>query len=732
MDRNRYGPSVDIMAYGSVSPLAAERRLLNRRESTGLAGPSVPAEADGVSWREILRYKGTIGLVFTLVAALGLIAIWNLKGPKYVATAKIHVRPIIPRLVFQTEETGPMPFYESYTNTQIDFIRNPKVLQRVLETPAVRKTQWYQTHGGSVDALAEAIQAEHSSGTETIDVSLGAAQPEEAALLVNTVLKEYLRFVRESNDEDQDYVYRKLSTEYNALQSEIDRRLKVLAQLRRQIGTGTPDVLVSEKRVRLDKAEAKVAEVEQEIALAERQQGILQDQRSRGAQSRVPFAYDAEWARLNAVHESLVRDLKTSLQTLGDRHHKVIGLRESVKHAEERLRERETQLNEGQGMPGVSEGRMGDSGAGREPIPLSQRIGILKFKKELLVAALRKQEQEFERTFTAAQLLSVENEAIRHKRELRDAIRARLDQKLLERNIPGSIEILAEAMVPSKPAKDRRWKLSVVLLLVAMVSGVGAGQYRARTNPTVREAKDVYHLVDKPFLGQLPLIRGQSAGPEDTFMQDEYVRMIRTALLRRMKLGQRSVIAVTSAAFGVGKTTVATLLAKSIAQCEIRTLLVEADLRRPVLADRLRMPPGPGLIDLLKEAAQEGEVIHPSEYALLDLLPAGRSPAEFRPEMFSGGLLRRSLDRWRGQYDVIVLDTPPILPVADTRILAGMADGTIMVVRENYCHREDLMEAMEFLDVCGARFLGMVYIGAIRRGRQYGYTYDAGQNGKKV
>ena len=73
----------------------------------------------------------------------------------------------------------------------------------------------------------------------------------------------------------------------------------------------------------------------------------------------------------------------------------------------------------------------------------------------------------------------------------------------------------------------------------------------------------------------------------------------------------------------------------------------------------------------------------------------------------------------------MILDSPPVLPVADTRILAQITDGTLLVIREGHCHREDITETMRYLDICGAKFLGMVYIGSKKSsGKSPYYRYE--------
>ena len=92
----------------------------------------------------ILRYKWTLLLIFVLISAPMIFVVWTHVVPLYIAKAEVRIRPIIPRLVFQTDENGRIPFYGSFVNTQVSIMKSPTILQRVLDQQKVRDTQWYK------------------------------------------------------------------------------------------------------------------------------------------------------------------------------------------------------------------------------------------------------------------------------------------------------------------------------------------------------------------------------------------------------------------------------------------------------------------------------------------------------------------------------------------------------------------------------------------------------------
>ncbi|MCH7841025.1 MAG: CpsD/CapB family tyrosine-protein kinase, partial [Planctomycetes bacterium] len=159
------------------------------------------------------------------------------------------------------------------------------------------------------------------------------------------------------------------------------------------------------------------------------------------------------------------------------------------------------------------------------------------------------------------------------------------------------------------------------------------------------------------------------------------------------------------------KTSFAVLLARSLAMLGRRTLLVEADLRRPSLAERLNLDTESGLAALLMGSTADESVIVRSSVDKLDILAAGELPENFSAELLANGVLSRCLERWKEKYDFVLLDSPPVLPVADARILSSQADGTILVLRSSHCRRAEVAQACTDLTDAGGRLVGAVLVG---------------------
>jgi capsular exopolysaccharide synthesis family protein len=185
----------------------------------------------------------------------------------------------------------------------------------------------------------------------------------------------------------------------------------------------------------------------------------------------------------------------------------------------------------------------------------------------------------------------------------------------------------------------------------------------------------------------------------------EQYRLLRTRLESRDHAGRNQFLIVTSPRLGEGKTTTSANLALTMAQeFQHRVLLVEADLRRPTLAEQFALPPGPGLVDILIGTATLEEALVTVPGHPLVVLPAGAGAARSTELLASSGM-QRLVEALRARFDRIVVDTPP-MTLADTHVLAQLADGILMVVRSGITPKPAVERALAGLD--RRRLLGIV------------------------
>ena len=721
-------------------------------DMAGLVGAGAPAPASQHLARRILRYKWTVIVVTVLLAGPSIAAVWTLMKPKYRAVGLIEVRPVVQRLIGGRDA---IPFYEGFLHTQVATIRSPRVLLEVLFEVRVRQTSWYkQGHGerGQLARLKEILEVQPQGRTQVIGVSATTVEPRDADVIVNAVLDEYIRYVGEESDFKENTQLRRLVAKAKDLrlgplgpnpgrrktEEGIDHKEKRVAELQKQLGTGDPTALVVQQRMRLDETRAQLRSLNRSLELARWKQAetkgrLDEEPRDDAAPSETAamqprYEDDPGWQELNGLLKTARHMRDVQGEGLGPLNPRMKELNQAVAFAQKNLEDRQAFLARSWRLnpAGLLRGDSPRLALLRNLDEIETDIKQLIFEIDLMKRALAKQLEENAETFRIAALLEKEMTELAVQRELYDEVHRRLERERLESDTPGSIGILSRAVEPTVPSGDRRMILSAMALFVGLGAGVGLAFLRSGANPAVYEEDDLAHSTPVPFLGRLPLVAaGRKGPPLDDPLVSEGIRMVRTPLLQRIEKRGENVVLITSAGAGDGKTSVSLLLARSLAQCGKKVLLVDADLRNPNIALHLGLEAKTGLLDALARRVDESAVIVETDIARLSVVPAGQVNGSIDPELIANGVFSAALTRWRKDYDVVLLDSSPVLPVADARILASHADGTILVVRAERTPRTDVFEALSHLAASGGTLWGTLFIAAPRRGR-YGYAYNYG------
>jgi capsular exopolysaccharide synthesis family protein len=202
----------------------------------------------------------------------------------------------------------------------------------------------------------------------------------------------------------------------------------------------------------------------------------------------------------------------------------------------------------------------------------------------------------------------------------------------------------------------------------------------------------------------------------------ESVDGITARILHKAEIGQCRVIMVSSATGGEGKTTLATQLAMSLARTKRKIVLVDCDLRRPAFDAMFGLPLEPGVCELLRQQNTVSDLVHPSGAENMDVITAGRWDRQTLASL-SNGCAGAMFQQLRDAYEFVVIDTSPLLPVADARFLSQHVDTVVLSVLRDISQVPKIQAACEILAAFGVPSVEAVVTGASYNvyGRHEGY-----------
>jgi polysaccharide biosynthesis transport protein len=312
----------------------------------------------------------------------------------------------------------------------------------------------------------------------------------------------------------------------------------------------------------------------------------------------------------------------------------------------------------------------------------------------------------------------------------------------------GNVQIAKAAKAPKAPSSPKVSRNTVLGGMLGLLLGLALAFLLERFDRRIREPKDLETVYGLPLLGVVPESTALSRSVKSKkgvrealpASEAEAFHLIR-AHLRYFNVDRElHTLMIGSAAPGDGKTTVARHLAAAAARMGSRVLLLEADLRRPTLAQQLDVQSGPGLADVLigalslTEATQSIDLdsLSPDRSGgrMLDVLVAGAAVPPNPGELIESHAMESLLEQAKSTYDLIVIDTPPLTAVSDAFPLLRKVDGVIIVGRVGRNRRDVAERLNETLTGAGAPLLGVVANG-FKSGRfgGYGYAYDYAYSG---
>jgi capsular exopolysaccharide synthesis family protein len=274
------------------------------------------------------------------------------------------------------------------------------------------------------------------------------------------------------------------------------------------------------------------------------------------------------------------------------------------------------------------------------------------------------------------------------------------------------VRVVEPATVPSAPSSTGLPVTLALGLLVGLAAGVGLALLRNAMDTSIKTPEQLRQATQAPNLGTIAYDgniprRPLTVHEDPQSPRSEAFRQLRTNLQFVDVDNPRKVVIVTSSMPGEGKTTSLCNLAIAMAAVDSRVLVVEADLRRPKVADLLGLERSVGLTNVLAGRALAEQVIQPWAGGKFDVLASGPLPPN-PSELLASRQMAMLLSDLRDRYDVVLIDTPPLLPVTDAAAVAPATDGAILVCRFTETTQEQVTRAVGALTAVSATLLGTV------------------------
>ena len=691
-------------------------------ESTGPVGPIRPEGLEGVF--QVLWRRKWIVAACTLAGVL-IAGGYLLTCPsQYDSTSMLYLEDGTRRII----EDGPQPNRpRNWLPTQVELLQSAAVLGEALDVEKVRELDPFPEATSRVEALKDSLTVQPGDGHDISSVAWRPRNPEYAAVLANAVVNAYIAYQTGQSRSTTSAALNILRREKRHRDEELAQRMKALVDFKTANGTlsfeqdGSNIVVrrLAQLSEMLTKAEMELVDARVNWELVqdaaedpERLRHMMDVQRARSAKWPMAGFQDEASLRIELHRaERKVREMAEYYQPshpaykAAEREAKAIG--KELDAVEKRLAEAYTTL------------------AREKYTQAKERMA------EMSASYAAQQKKAMDLNAKAGQFALLEA-GVRRAEKLCDILDARIKEVTLTNEDTTAIRysIVERAQPAVHPSYPQPLRIGLIGLLAGAIAGLGLALMLDWTDARFRDAEEVTTRLGAAVLGGVPRLagatgtvtRGQHVALEPASAEAEAFRNIRTAIYFGTRRGQFKTLLVTSPTPGDGKSVLVGNLALAMAQNGMKTLVIDADLHRPTQHEIFRLSNEAGLSDI-ELVDDPAKLIQSTAEENLFVLPAGPS-AQLASELLGGETFEQALATFGETFDRIVIDSPPVVPLSDARILSAICDRTVMVLRADRTPRKVAEFARELLHTVGANLLGVVLNCLPRQKGAYGYYYE--------
>ncbi len=683
------------------------------------------AKANPVELLHAVRRRWTLAIgLGTVVSTLATALVWYFVPVQYEAYALLRVASTVPSVIEKTR--GGADEFTTFKRTQVQLILSNFVLQRAVKEPDLIKLSALKEHFDEPAAwLKSKLLIDYPDDSEVLRIAIKAKKQSDAIKIVNVVVDKYLSEVVAHERKLRDDHNRTLQDTYQRYLADCKNLEEGVRKAEKLYGTSGSESAQQKKRLAIQKLgqlmeqrhylSTQLTGTDMEIALAEFRRDHKDEDAPPDAlvdlelgKDPMVMKFTERLAGLNEAHTDLVARSRNPQK---DKRLDVV--RKSIQRTEEMLDDRRNTLR-----PRLIEAQQ--AAGPRMTLP------NLRARREYLDEQFKHLEEQIEaeqENLMGLEKFSIEVisqlEELNAKQQITRALRSELDRIGVERLARERVTQLDDAVLASSGGDAIRKYVAVAFTAIfsfgLVVLGVAFVEFQARKVNSVNEVQDGLGIR---VMGELPSVsgrvwkrvKGAKGGAVLKALMAERVDGARTNLIHTTAIEPPRVVMVTSAQPREGKTTTATQLAASLARSGRRTVLIDADIRNPGAHLVFELASEPGLCELLRGEADRDAVIHPTRTANLWLLPAGRCDLR-SVQALSTSYLGTAIAALCVQFDYVVIDSGPVLKVADALMVGQHVDAAVVSVLRDVSTVPDVYEACERLRSVGITVLGAVVNG---------------------
>jgi capsular exopolysaccharide synthesis family protein len=714
-------------------------------------------------WDILLKHQWLI-LATTLVLTV-LVAVYSFKiKPVYQATARIDVEAEVPLLqtlndLFRAGEAD-----DSFLSTQVAILQSDNLAWETMQQlglgqleksagPSQPQGQILGTPPAMKNAMVSAfkgpLRVERPKDSRMVLVSYESIDPREAALVVNTLVKNYI----ENN----------FRTKYDATRQATGWMEERLDELKLKVEKSQEAMVAYERQNNIVNIGEKQTVVE--ARFEDMSKDLSQAQSERLTKESLYKMVQSDDAQVDFIEGEGKGNGQGKGQGKGQGNSQgngqgglLIGLEEKELELKEEYSEAVAQY--GPTYPKAL--KLQDQIKDLESLLQRERKHMVENihydylaalqREQFLGAAVSKQKAQVDRV---NQLL-IDHNLLKREFDSNQQLYDSILQHLKDANVSAglratNIHFIDEAPVPSYPVRPDRSRNIEFGLMAGLILGIAFALTQEALDNSIKNAQEMEKLTGLPTLaiipmgqssvrrrsGQLQGIGGNGVAGYTVEMSvlkkpgaavSEAFRALRTSVLLSTAERPPKILLITSSQPSEGKTATSLNLAVTLAQKSSRVLLLDSDLRRPGLAKALNLPNTGGLSGILTGAYEFDDALLQKVEGVenLFLLPTGPRPPN-PAELLCSMKMEKLIAQLRKEFDHVIIDSPPILPITDATILSSLVDGVIMVVESDATSRAALHRACRVMEQSGGKILGTVFNKVdIRRDGYYGYRYYHG------